>query len=67
MGQITRSTWLLISCAKHSDSASASVARLIWKDKGYVNSATGENSKISPEALFNDNSNKETLNVNKTC
>ena len=38
-----------------------------------MNSASGENwkeassSTISTEALFNGDSNKENLNVNKTC
>ena len=41
--------------------------------KGGVNSASGENwkepssSTISTEASFNDDSNEETLNVNRTC
>ena len=41
--------------------------------KGDLNSALGENSKepssstISTETLFNEDSNKETLNVNKVC
>ena len=41
--------------------------------KGDVNSASGENweepssSTISSEELFNDNSNDETLNPNRTC
>ena len=58
---------------KHSDSASVSVARVMWTYKGDVNSASGENwkesssSTISAEAWFNNNSNEETLNVNKTC
>ena len=34
-----------ISCAKHGDSASVSVAREMWMYKGDVNSALGENWK----------------------
>ena len=45
----------------------------MWTCKGDVNSASGENSiepsssAISTETSFNDDSNKETLNVNKVC
>ena len=55
-----------------SDSASVSVARVMWTYEVEVNSALGETSKepssstISIEASFN-NSNEETLNVNKVC
>ena len=55
-----------------SDSASVSVARVMWTYEVEVNSALGETSKepssstISIEASFND-SNEETLNVNKVC
>ena len=46
---------------------------VMWKYNGGVNSALGENSKersssiISTEASFNDESNEDTLNVNKVC
>ena len=56
-----------------SDSALVSLARVMWTYEGEVNSALGETSKepssstISIEASFNDNSNEETLNVNKVC
>ena len=59
------------SCVKHAAAASVSVARMMWTYKGDVNSALGENSKesspstISVEASFDDDSNKEALNVNK--
>ena len=55
-----------------SDSALVSLARVMWTYEGEVNSALGETSKepssstISIEASFN-NSNEETLNVNKVC
>ena len=55
-----------------SDSASVSVPRVMWTYEVEVNSALGETSKepssstISIEASFN-NSNEETLNVNKVC
>ena len=45
----------------------------MWTYKGDMNSASGENwkeassSTISTEASFNGDSNKENLNVNKTC
>ena len=45
----------------------------MWTCKGDANSASGENSiepsssAISTETSFNDDSNKETLNVNKVC
>ena len=60
--------WHCGSCAKHGDSASVSVARVMWMYKGDVNSGSGENwkeptsSTISAEVLFNGDSNKETLN-----
>ena len=56
-----------------SDSASVSVPRVMWTYEVEVNSALGETSKepssstISIEASSNDNSNEETLNVNKVC
>ena len=58
---------------KHCDSASVSVAKVMWTYKGDVNSASGENwkgpssSKRSREASSNGDSNEETLDVNKTC
>ena len=45
----------------------------MWTYKSNVISASGENwkesssSTILTEASFNSDSNKETLNVNKTC
>ena len=57
---------------KHGDSASISVSRVIWTYKDDMNSASGKNWKefssanTSREASFNDYSNEETLNVNKT-
>ena len=42
----------------------------MWAYKSDVNSASRENWKESSsltEASFNSDSNKETLNVNKTC
>ena len=53
-----------------SDSASMSVARVMWTYKYDVNSALGETPKEpssstrSIEASFNDVSNEETLHVN---
>ena len=58
------------SCAKHGDSASVSVAKMMWTYKGNMNSTSGENSKepsASTDVSFNGYSNQETLNVNKTC
>ena len=61
------------SCAKHGDSASVSVARVMWTYKDDVSSASRRKLKgpsssiISTEASFNGDSNEETLNVNKTC
>ena len=42
-----------------------SVARVLWKNEGDVNSSSGEN--WSTEASFNSDSNEETLTVRKTC
>ena len=59
------------SCANHDATASMFVAMVMWKYKGVVNSTLGENSKesssstISAEASFDDDSNKEALNVYK--
>ena len=45
----------------------------MWMHKGDVNSALGEisrepsSSTISTESSVNDDSNEETLNVNKVC
>ena len=72
---LTASTYFLncSSCAKHSDSGSVSLTRVMWKYKGNMNSASKENSKesssstISTEASFNVDSNEETINLNKTC
>ena len=61
------------SCARSGDSAPVSVAKMMWTYNCYVNSALVENSKerssstISTEASFNDDSNEETLNINKVC
>ena len=58
------------NCAKHGDSASVSVARVMWTYNDVFNSGLGENWKepsSSPEASFNGDSNDETLNVDKTC
>ena len=58
---------------KRKDAGSVFAARVMWTCKGDVNSASGENSiepsssAISTETSFNDDSNKETLNVNKVC
>ena len=62
----------LSNLGQHGDSALVSIAKVMWTYKGDANSASGENWKLSssailPEASFNDNSNEETLNVNKTC
>ena len=63
----------LSNLGKHGDSTSLSIAKVMWTYKCDANSASGENwkelssSAISPEGSFNDNSNEETLNVNKTC
>ena len=60
------------SCAKHGDSASMSVEKVMWTHKGDTISTSGENwkepwsSTISPEASLNGNSNEEALHVNKT-
>ena len=59
------------SCAKYDAVASVSVARVIWTYNCDVNSALEGNSKepssstVSAETLFDDDSNKETLNVYK--
>ena len=53
------------SCAKHSDSASVSVAKVLWMCKGDVNSASGENwkepssSTISIQGSLNEDSNED--------
>ena len=58
---------------KHGDSASVSIARVIWAYDVDGNSVSGENWKelssliISPEASLNGDDNEETLIVNKTC
>ena len=51
------------------DAGSMSVARMMWTCKGDANLALGENStEPSSSAIsFNDESIKETLNVNKVC
>ena len=54
-------------------SDSASVLIVMWRHKGDLNSALWKNSnepsssRISTEASFNDDSNKENINVNKVC
>ena len=61
------------SCAKHGDFASVSFVKMMQTYNSDVNSASGENWKEPPSATmsrkasFNDDSNKETLKVNKTC
>ena len=46
---------------------------MMWTYKGDANSASGENWKepssptLSPKASINGDSNKDSLNVNKTC
>ena len=55
------------SFTKHGDSASALVARVMWKYKGDLNSASRKNwsepstSTISTDVSFNVDSNEETL------
>ena len=54
-------------------SDSSSVSMVIWTHNDDLNSALGEISKesssstIPAEVSFNDDGNKETLNVNKVC
>ena len=61
------------SCAKHNDSASVFLAKVMWTCKDDVSWASRENwkelssSAISRETLFNGDSNEETLNLNNTC
>ena len=49
------------------------MSMVMWTHKGDFKSALGENSQqpssstISTEASFNDDSNREGLNVNKVC
>ena len=58
---------------KHGGSAAMYVARVMWTDKGGMNSASGENwrkpspSTILTEASFNGYGKEKTLNVNITC
>ena len=59
---------------RREDTASVSVAMVMWTYKGNVNSAIGENSKgplssaKSTEASFDDDDcNTKSLNVNKVC
>ena len=53
------------SCAKHGDSASVSVAKVLWMCKGDMNSTSGENwkefssSTISIEGSLNEDSNED--------
>ena len=51
------------------DAGSMSVARMMWTCRGDVNLALGEISTepSSSTISFNDESDKETLNVNKVC
>ena len=45
-----------------------SVAMMMWTYKGdVISTSEPSSSSISPKALFNGDSNKETLDVNKTC
>ena len=58
------------SCAKHRDSASVSVAKVMWAYKGDMNLASEGNWKepsTSTDVSFNGCSDEETFNVNKTC
>ena len=79
---ILKSIWMLWvltcfyrsnSCAKHNDSASVFLAKVMWTCKDDVSWASRENwkelssSAISREILFNGDSNEETLNLNNTC
>ena len=79
---ILKSIWMLWvltcfyrsnSCAKHNDSASVFLAKVMWTCKDDVSWASRENwkelssSAISRETLFNGDSNEETLNLNNTC
>ena len=56
-----------------SDSASVSVAMMMWAYKRDVNSALGKTSKeplsstLATEASFNDDSNEKAFNVNNVC
>ena len=59
---------------RREDTASVSLAMVMWTYKGDVNSAIGENSKgplssaKSPEASFDDDDcNTKSLNVNNFC
>ena len=59
------------SCGKCDAAASVSVARAMWTYTGDVISALGGNSKepssstVSAETSFEDDNNKETLNLYK--
>ena len=61
---------MFLTAGVRSNYASVSVARVMWKYKGDMNSALEETSNepsssaISAEVLFNDVCNEETLNVN---
>ena len=60
------------SFSKHGDSASVFVAKVMQTYKSDENSSSRENwkelssSTKSTKASFNDDSNEETLNVNRT-
>ena len=60
------------SCAKHDDSASVSVAGVMWTYNGDVDLGSGRNwkefssSTISVETSFNGDSKEEIINVNQT-
>ena len=56
------------SCTNLGNSASMSVARVMWMYKGDMNLPSGENwmgPSTSTDVLFNGYGNEETLNVNK--
>ena len=63
---------MFLIAAVTSNSASVSVARVMWTYKGDRNSALGKTSReppsstISTEASINDVFNEETLNLNKS-
>ena len=72
MLRVSACFWHCSSCARGEYGALVSAARLMWTCKGDVNSALGKNSKEPSSSkiltkTFNDDSNKEPLNVNKVC
>ena len=64
-----KAIWMLRVCAKDGDSASVSVARVMWTYKGDMNSTSQGNWK-EPSLIdvpFNGFSNEKTHNINKNC